>query len=267
MYKLFNFPSVNVITIPECKDRISYLLNSFNKYNVKNITVNEFKKYEDGDFIFEGEYCKFLEKGHRGIVTSHLKAIKNWYNTTTEDYTIFCEDDLNLESVDYWKFEWSTFFNALPKNWGCVQLVVLKDFYFFDYHFDFRKRNWDDWSACCYLMKRSFAKKIIDFYYPNEIFTLDYRGIDEHKRKINSNKFWLVPCSENLVYSLVEPVYTVPLFLENIKFKSTTTMYENQRGIDGQGLGHIESYNSVLTWWKTKGLDLNTVKNCSDVFG
>lgn len=260
MYKLFNFPSVNVITIPENKNRVDCLLESFNFYNVTNIKVNVFKKYEPGDYLIEGEYCNLVTNFSKGVLTGHLIAIKNWYENTNENYTIICEDDLSLESVQYWKFDWSTFFNLLPKNWGCVQLVLIKEGNFQISHCNFRKRNWDDLSVSCYLITRSFAKKIIDFYYLNNTFTLEYKGIDEYKRRMSGIASFIIPIAENIIYSLVEPIYIAPLFLENIKFSTTSGVPVHQ------GVGHVESHNLVHDWWKNGGLDLNTVKNCSDIF-
>lgn len=267
MYKLFNFPSVNVITIPECSERIDYLKSQFYNYNVKNIKINTFKKFEPGDYIFDGEYVNLLVDSHRGIVSSHLISIKNWYNSTNEQYSIFCEDDLSLDTVNFWPFDWSTFFCALPENWGCIQLVLVKENKMTDYDFCFRQRNWDDWSACCYMIKRSFAKKILDFYYKKNIFTLSYRGMDEYKRKNSNDLSWLVPCTENIIYSLVEPIYTIPLFTENINFKSSTNLFIEPEKQIHQALGHVESNLDVLNWWKLGGINLNDVKNHPEVFG
>ena len=109
--KLDNFPSVHVITIPKNSQRIIHLKNDFAKYG---LTVNcfVFNQYNDGDYdIRHGEY--FLP-GHKGNITAFFQILKNWYNSTSEEYAIFCDDDLSLESVSYWNFTWSDFMNKLP---------------------------------------------------------------------------------------------------------------------------------------------------------
>jgi GR25 family glycosyltransferase involved in LPS biosynthesis len=265
MYKLFNFPSTNIITIEESKDRLNFLLQNFSEYNVKNITVHTYKKYEYGDHDINSNYISIMGLGHIGAITSHLKTIKKWYNTTNEKYSLFCEDDLSLETVQYWKFDWSSFFYALPKYWGCVQLVLIKDHDFFDYDKSFKKRDWDNWSGCCYILTRSFAKKIIDIYHKDHSFNFDYNGLDEHRRKIyNTNDNWLIPTTETIVFSLLEPVYTVPLFVENINFESTLKIF-NSNDVT-HSLGHIKSYNEIIDWWKNGGLNLYDIKNVDTTF-
>jgi hypothetical protein len=269
MYKLFNFPSVNIITIPDVPERIETLLHQFEEYKVNSITVNVYEKYKPENHIFKGEYIDLLSVAHRATLSSHFKSIKKWYETTNEDYSFFCEDDLSLETVQYWKFDWCTFFNTLPKNWGCIQLSLMRDSgiqHWTSEHFGFKRRNWDDWSACAFIMKRSFVKKLLDVYYRDNIFTLTYRGIDEYARKVYSDSTfnWIKPVNETILFSLLEPVYTVPLFVENINFPTTNNLFlENQVH---NPHGHLDSYNVVMNWWKNGGLDLNTVKNCSDVF-
>lgn len=268
MYKLFNFPTVNVITIPECVDRIELLKNKFNEYGVTNINVNTYKKYEDGDYNFEGEYCNNLTNCHRGVLSSHLLSIKKWIETSNDDHAIFCEDDLSLDTVQYWSFDWSSFFCALPKNWGCIQLVLVKEQMMSDRDLSFRQRDWDDWSSCCFMIKKSFGKKLINAYYQQNIFTLNYRGIDEHKRKTSENGHcWLIPTNENILYSLLEPVYVVPLFVENIDFSTTNNLFTSKENEIHQSLGHVESHLKIIDWWKSCGLNLNVVKNHPEVFG
>lgn len=268
MHKLFNFPSVNVITIPECMEKSIYLKSQFYDYGVENVNLNIFKKYESGDYIFEGEYMHLSSESNKGVLSSHLISIKRWLENTNEDYAIFCEDDLSLETVKHWSFDWCTFFSALPKNWGCVQLVLVKEYEMTNHDFSFRQRNWDDWSTCCFMMKRSFAKKIIDFYYKKDVFTINYRGVDEYKRKTAPNNIsWITPSCENILYSLIEPTYVVPLFVENINFISSTNLFLDKDKQIHQAAGHIDSNLKTIEWWKSGGLNLNDVKNYPEVFG
>ena len=175
MYKLFNFPSVNIITIPESQNRLDKLKNEFYSYGVYNLNINLFKKYKKDDYIITGEYVKNVADFHIGVLTSHLQSIKRWFDETNEEYAIFCEDDLSLETVQYWK---------------CIQLVLVKENGLFEYEKNFQPRNWDHWSTCCFMLKRSYAKKLLNLYYKNKIFTLDYRGIDEYKRKTSNDVTW-----------------------------------------------------------------------------
>jgi len=266
MYKLFNFPTVNIITLTETENRLNFLLKAFDDYNVKNINIHTYKRYEDGDHDVRSEYVSTMGISRIGCLTSHFKAIKKWYNTTNEEYALFCEDDLSIETVQYWKFDWSSFFYALPKYWGCVQLVLVKDHVFFDYDKSFKTRDWDNWSSCCYILTRSFAKKLLDIYHKDESFNFDYCGLDLHKRKLCSvNDNWLIPTAETILFSLLEPVYTVPLFVENINFESTLKLF-NPNDVS-HSLGHLNSYNEIINWWKSGGLNLYDMKNAYYTFG
>jgi GR25 family glycosyltransferase involved in LPS biosynthesis len=48
-----------------------------------------------------------MTSGEIGCVTSHLKAIKHWYETSDSPYAIIMEDDCNLDLVKYWNFTWT----------------------------------------------------------------------------------------------------------------------------------------------------------------
>ena len=256
--KLKNFPSVNFISIEESQDRRDLLYKNFKKFGITNITPHIYKKYNDNDHsIIEGSLQ--LHSSGRGPVTSHLKAIKEWYENTDEEYTFFCEDDLSFDSLECWNFTWEEFFNKLPDDWDCVQLCLVREsmfeFSFPDTEFKFRHRCFDDWSGCAYLIHRRHAKNLIDNYHPNESIHLEYKGIDREYRVGLIDAYWfLLPQIENLIYSCFGyscfdngRVYSFPLFLENvIDFQSTWQDFDTN-------LVNKNSYHQVLDWWKTRG--------------
>lgn len=256
--KLKNFPPINFISIEESEDRRKVLYDSFEKYKLSNITPHIYKRYNDLDHQISGEECDIIiPKQHRGPVTSHLKAVKEWYENTDEDYAFFCEDDLSFETVRYWSFTWTKFLNKLPENWECVQLCFISTHN--DYTDErlsnldsiFRYRDWCDWSACAYLIKRSQAKNIVENYFNGDEIILKYKGLDYDGRK-NSDPRWLIPSPESMVYSYFKEnsIYFIPLFLESINFNSTWVTDEVQNSF------HTYSNISVLNWWKTVGKNL-----------
>ena len=113
----------------------------------------------------------------------------------------------------------------------------------------FRERYWDDWSATAYIIKREYAKKLINIYHPNDEFYLD---IPETSRYAH-----LQPIVENILYSFGN-VYTFPLFVEEVeKFNCTMSNDENFDGlrdgialVNGQVSSHNSSYYKILNWWK-----------------
>lgn len=248
--KLINFPPVNFISIEESEDRRKSLYQQFDKYGIKNITPHIYKKYNDNDHkIIEGPLVNYTGKG---VVTSHLKAIKEWYENTNEPYAFFCEDDLSLDTVKYWNFTWDEFFNSLPKDWKIIQLCLIREdmFVFFNPEVKLRNRCWCDWSSCAYLISREHAKYLVENYYPDDYIHLEYKGTDKKIRERERDSFWfLLPQSENIVYSyfgdgISTNNYSFPLFVESI-FKPTWRDNDTQI--------NKKCRNEILTWWELKG--------------
>ena len=244
--KLKNFPSVNFISIEESEDRRKVLYQQFEKYGITNITPHIYKKYRDEEHkIIEGP---LVNHNGKGPVTSHLKAIKEWYENTDEPYTFFCEDDLSLDTVKYWNFTWDEFFNSLPENWNIVQLCLIREdmFIFFNPEVKFRHRFLCDWSACAYLITRKHAENLIKNYYPDDYIHLEYKGTDKEFRENEYSSFWfLLPQVENMVYSSFGGGnFVFPLFVENI-FEPTWRNDENWI--------NRKCRNEILEWWDLKG--------------
>ena len=57
---------------------------------------------DDLSEIISGRYPDAVSSGEVGCVTSHLKSIKHWYETTDTEYGIFMEDDCDFCSVKHW---------------------------------------------------------------------------------------------------------------------------------------------------------------------
>lgn len=261
--KLKDFPSVNIVSITESVDRRKKLYKMFEICGITDIVVNVFERYKDENHKILGKNVdKLIEKNNRGPVTSHLKAIRNWYENTNEEYAFFCEDDVSFETVKYWNFTWNEFFNLLPKDWECIQLALLSTH---DYYMDriisnntLRPRDWCDWSCCAYLIKRSHAKRLIESYFLEDAFVLDYKGSDVYRR----HEVWTIrPNSETIVYTYFfedkDTNFVFPLFLEGLDNISTWSD-NDYREVDNH---HNYSHTKVLEWWKTigKNADINQI--------
>jgi len=251
-HKFEDFPSVNFISVTECEDRRNLLYEKFEKYGITNVTPHIYDRYIDEDHQIESELLHRLSIGSRGPVTSHLKAIKEWYNSTDEPYTIICEDDLGFQTVKYWNFTWKDFFNSLPHDWGCVQLCILRE-EFYRFNIGFRGRCFCDWSGCAYLISRLHAKKLIDAYYKNDVFTLNYVGEDMFVRE----EWAKIPVIETIIYSDLSKVYCCPLFVEDVV--NCPSSYFNAAGIrTGEtNFYHEFSYEATIDWWKNHGSHMN----------
>lgn len=251
--KLENFPPVHYINVEYCKERRETLINKFKKFGIENITGHIFKKYVDEDHKIETDYIDRLSVGSRSVITSHLKAIKKWYETTNEEYAFFCEDDLNLELVQYWNFTWNDFYNHLPSDWEIVQLAWLREGEFDRFEIGFRNRCWCDWSSCAYLIKREHARKLIESYYPNDTFILNVKGDDVHLRE----DWAKIPVPETIIFSPFGKVYGAPLFTEDLSLLPSYVDPTTEEGkLQPINSHHYESYENNLNWWKTIGSTL-----------
>ena len=226
---------VRYTSLEESSARRKVLENSFDKYNIKFKSYIS-KRYHESDDKFSGKYLESLNEGTKGCAASHLKMIKDWYENTDEDYGFFAEDDLSLETMEYWGFDWDTFIGNTPKDADCIQLLTIRNTY---KTYSLRPREWNDWGATAYIITRDYAKKIIDTYIKGDTFHLEIPNSETQ------------PLVENLLFCLGN-TYTVPLFVENVKFVST---FEN-RDEDVKNGGknnHVIASKKVLEWWQNGG--------------
>jgi FkbM family methyltransferase len=233
--KLDELTSVYYVSLEECVDRQKSIEDQFVKYNISPKSIIS-KRFSESNDIVTGKYLDTLNNGTKGCCVSHLKAIKDWYESTDDDYGFFCEDDLSLETVDYWDFTWEKFIDSLPEDADCVQLLTIRNN--FD-TFEIRERYWDDWGATAYILTRDYAKKIIDSY---------IKGDTYHLEVVNYN---VMPLIENIIFTSLGKTYTIPLFVENTEFVST--FENNDDDVNGgQKTNHKVARDLVLEYWSNK---------------
>ena len=277
--KLKNFPTLNFISVEGCENRRKILYEKCQKYGITSIREHTYKRYEDENLVIElGDYpFEEYRPEYLSAFTSHFRAIKEWYQNTDEPYAIFCEDDIDFETVEYWNFTWDDFFNNLPTEWQCVQLNLTREpgtmFKFFNPSIKLRIRCYCDWSCACYLLTREHAKNLLDAYYPNETFSFsEYVGIDKPFRwqldPVLMSSF-IKPVIENYIYTVFGGeftetinrcyIFTFPLFLVDNKIES----------IVWQEANYDYSHESILNWWKTTGkyLKIEDITNPNYFYG
>jgi GR25 family glycosyltransferase involved in LPS biosynthesis len=235
MNKLNNFPPIYYVTLEENKSRQDLLERQFEKYGLVSNAVKS-KRFSESNDIITGKYVYQLTGPTQGCITSHLKAIKQWYKNNESEYAFFCEDDLSLKTVEHWNFTWEEFIERLPEDCECVQLMTIRGD--FD-RISFRERKWDDWSETAYIMNRDYAKKLIDNYCTGDTFHLELKELD------------VMPIGENILFTNIGKVYTFPLFVENVDIP--TTDVNDLELIDGQKPNHVYASEYVYNWWRKNG--------------
>ena len=247
MNKFEGFPTVHYISLEESVDRRDNLHNWFQKYNIKDYVPHLFKRFEEYNYEIIGPLVNLLNTHSKGCIISHFSLLKELYENNDDEYFLIVEDDLSLESVEYWNFTWKNFYDNLPKDWNCIQMVIIREYESNEYYFE--KRREYDWCAAAYLIKRDYIKNILDLYYQSRdlIFNLD----------IN-----FTPVLEYLLFSNQDNIYSFPLFLEDCyNVKSTSAINGDIEPLEGDN--HYRSYNDAITWWKNKGthLKINQIMN------
>jgi len=233
--KLDGMPSVYCVSLEESQNRRDNLECQFDHYGIKPMVILS-KRFSESNDVVTGKYVDTLNEGTKGCVVSHLRAIKDWYETKDEEYGFFCEDDLSLETIEYWDFTWEEFVEKIPEDAECVQLFSIRE----DYDtFDLRERYWNDWGATAYIITKDYAKKLIDTYIEDESFHLEIPNSE------------VMPLIENILFASVGKTYTCPLFVEEVKFQSTFVGKDDDVN-DGQKNNHYIAHKKVLDWWRSK---------------
>lgn len=252
--KLKNFPSVNYISLKESSERRKFMEEQFTYFGITKTSVYQTERYSE---IFKNINIKGaeLEKKYieqqQGTMVSYINLLRNWYVSTSEEYAIFCEDDISFESIKYWNFTWNEFIQRIPIDWECLQLIRMispwskKDEE--TLRLDLRHGRW--WGSSA-LLKRSYVKKILD---------RTCTGYNEYTFDIIYADIKYEPIIENILFLNLGRVYNFPMFIENINIP-TTYLIKTDSVISEQ----IESHKIILKEWQTNGRTLD-LKNATSL--
>jgi len=230
--KLKDITDIHYLSYIDSEDRRDVLEDQFKEYGVTNyksfITTPETEEKRK----IKGKLIQAVSKKSMNCLISHLDAIKEWYNTTEDNEGLFVEDDISLDTVKYWNFTWKEFIDSLPKDWGCIQLVSIRED---SQDIKLRKREWNDWSVTAYLITRQYAKTLLDKFTNENEYVFNIGEVEPHP--------------ENIIYSLGS-VYTIQLLSENTLFDTIITDRKDQ---DKHKEAHFKSNEHVMNWWKNTG--------------
>ena len=157
-YKLQNIPPIYYLNIDGQPERRQYVEEHFKYWEIENYTRISAYDGRDDDLsdIIKGRYPEAMTSGEVGCTTSHLKAIKHWYDTSDSSYALIMEDDIDLNLVKFWNFTWRDFMSKLPYDWDVVQLAIICTG---SIHVKLHKRFINDFSTACYMINRHHAEK------------------------------------------------------------------------------------------------------------
>jgi len=235
-YKLKNLPPIYYLNLDGQPERREYMENQFKYWEIENytrISAYDGRDNEDLGHILKGRYPDLMNSGEVGCTTSHLKAIKHWYETSDTECAIIMEDDCDLDTAKFWPFSWKDFFRKVPYAYDVIQLAIISTT---PIHVNLHRRFVNDFSTACYMITRHHAEKLI---------RLHVRGEDLYKID-NGVKPRAV--ADDLIYNSGN-TFAMPLFLYKTELGSSI----HKEHVDAF---HVSSYNAVYEFWHSKAVDI-----------
>ena len=230
-YKLKGLPPVYYINLDGEPERKMYMEAQLKYWEIENYTrISAYDGREDDlSDVIKGKYPDMMTSGEIGCTTSHLKAIKHWYDTSDTPYAIMMEDDCSLDTVKFWNFTWKDFIAKVPYAWDVIQLAIISTG---DIHVPIHNRFVNDFSTACYVITRHHAKKLIDFHIRGEKYKLD-TGVKPR------------PVADDLIYNS-GLTFATPLLLYRIQLGSSI----HPEHVDAF---HKNSHDGILNFWQQQG--------------
>jgi len=226
-FKLKNFGPLYYINLDGQPERDAAMQSMCKYWELNPTRISAFDGRNSSlNHILEGSHDIGISSGEVGCVTSHLKAIKQWYETTDTPYAIFAEDDVSFDTARFWKFTWDEFVEKLPYDWDVVQLAIINPGVVYA---SMHARWVNDFSTACFMITRHHAKKLIDHHCVGDKFRLD-QGVKPR------------PVADDLIYNCGR-TNAIPLFHYKIELGSSI----HPEHIE---VFHKGSHQGILDHWR-----------------
>ena len=234
-YKLNNFGPIYCINLDGQPERWHYMEDQFKYWQLTDYErVSAYDGREDdlGDII-KGKYPEAMTSGEIGCVTSHLKAMKHWLDTSDSPYAIMMEDDCDLSLAHNWSFAWQDFIARVPYAWDVVQIAIICTG---DITVPIHTRFVNEFSTACYIITRHHAEKLVKFHCRGNKYKLD-QGVKPR------------PVADDLIYNS-GITYACPLLLYKIELGSTIHP-------EHIGIFHKSNHDGIRNFWNQQGAQMN----------
>lgn len=234
VYKLKGIGPIYCINLDDQPERWNYMEEQFKYWEIENYTRVSAYDGRESDLgeIIKGRYPDMMSSSELGCTTSHLKAIKQFYESG-EPYAIMMEDDCNLDLVRFWNFTWKDFYCKLPYDWDVCQIAIICTG---DIQIKIHKRFVNEFSTACYLITRHHAEKMLKLHVRGEKYKLD-NGVRPR------------PVADDLLYNSGN-TYALPLLLYKIELGSSI----HPEHID---VFHKGNYEAQYNFWSQKGAQMS----------
>ena len=229
-YKLKNFGPLYYINLDGQPERDTEMQSMCKYWELNPTRISAFDgRHGNLNHILEGSNDIGITSGEVGCVTSHLKAIKQWYETTDTPYAIFAEDDVSFDTARFWKFNWDEFMEKVPYDWDVIQLAIINPGVVYA---SMHARWVNDFSTACYMITRHHAKTLIDHHCVGDKFRLD-QGVKPR------------PVADDLIYNCGR-TYAIPLFHYKIELGSSIHPEHIEVFHKGSHIGILDHWREQL---------------------
>ena len=249
VHKLKGLPPIYYLNLDGQPDRAKYMEDQFKYWEIENYTrISAYDGREDDlSDIIKGRYPDNMSSGEVGCVTSHLKAIKHWMETSDSACALIMEDDCDISTAAHWGFSWKDFYSKVPYDYDVVQLAIINPA---QVHLQMHRRFVNDFSTACYMITRHHAQKLIN---------LHCRGEDKYKLDQGVKPRAV---ADDLIYNSGN-TFAIPLFLYKIELGSSI----HDIHVD---VFHRSSHDGLWQFWRNQSSDVddwNSVFDYDPYFG
>ena len=234
-YKLNNFGPIYCINLDGQPERWEYMENQFKYWELTDYErISAYDGREDDlSGIIKGKYPDMMTSGEIGCVTSHLKAIKHWLDTSDSSYAVMMEDDCDISLARNWNFTWQDFIARVPYAWDVIQIAIISTG---DIVVPIHTRFVNEFSTACYIITRHHAEKLVKFHCRGNKYKLD-QGVKPR------------PVADDLIYNS-GITYACPLLLYRIELGSSI----HPEHID---FFHKGSHDGIRNFWDQQGAQMS----------
>jgi hypothetical protein len=238
--KLKGIPKIYYINLEHRKDRREFIESQFYNWGITNYTrVNASRYLKDDydawkDILHLNQFIVGDMRRPIAVSLSHLEILKEWLETTDEDYVILMEDDTDISTIEYWHFDWEYLMNNIPYDWDAIQLMYNSANRIYCFLHPKKMITWNG----PMLISRSYAEKLLSLYYVKGKYNFIKR-VNRVYKVDNINNF-------NGRYSALDvdeflgfngKVYQIPVFTQNPYLDEPPKPH------------HILSRKIHLLWW------------------
>ena len=240
--KLKGLPPIFYLNMDHRTERKEHLESEFSKWGIPDYTRVSANRFHTSKINEWGPKLDLmlLAPSDASIVMNEFWTFIDWYNSGISENMILIQDDLALDLIEYWPFDWNTLYKNLPYNWDIVQFYYCHNEFL---HMHLSPQIGESSSAACILINRNFVEKLMQMHLqPDGSFKLANSLRDVSiPRECYSSDDWLI-------YQ-VGKSYTLPILCLNQRL---ATRPDNRQ----EASENEEMYDEVVAQYHNKLYDI-----------